>query len=161
MKKPLRIILYFLIALSIGIIVTLVIDYFENFAVEKSIRKDLEQEIRFAAASFKGADSSFTSDQVIRFLKTFSASALRDKIIAVDPVADVMPGHDSSFLFSYKEGESRIDYYIVNSFLKDQLAILDLPELIFGLFTIFPCLPESLSIWTKGKRSRNCNNIWK
>ncbi len=137
MKKPLRIILYFLISLLIGIVATLVMDYFENFAVEKSLRKELEQEIRFAAASFKGATSNFTPDEVLSFLKSYSASALHGKIIAVDPVTGSKPGRDSSFLFSYKEGEGRIDYFIVNSFLKGQMAILDLPELVFGLFITF------------------------
>jgi hypothetical protein len=135
LKKPLRIIFYLLISLSIGILFTLIIDYFENFAVEKSIRKDLEQEIRSAAASFKGAAGSYTPDEVLHFLTAFSASSLRGKIIAVDPVTAVMPGRDSSFLFSYNEGEGRIDYYIVTSFLEGQKAILDLPELLFGLFT--------------------------
>jgi signal transduction histidine kinase len=112
-------------------------DYFENFAVEKSVRKELKQEIKSAAASFKSSTSNFTSGEVFRFLKTYSASALSGKVIAVDPVTDIKPSHLGSFLFSYKEDDGQIDYFIVNSFMKSQLAILDIPELLFGLFTTF------------------------
>lgn len=136
MRKPWRAILYLLIASAAGIVVTLAIDYFENFAVEKSIRKDLEQQVRGAAASFKGAARGYAPEEVLRFLKTFSASALKGKVITVDPVTEVTPGRNTTFLFSYREGTGRIDYYIVNSFLKGQLAILDLPELVFGLCTV-------------------------
>lgn len=135
MKKPLSIILYLLISLIIGIVSTLAIDYFENFAVEKNVRKEFEQEIKAAATSFKGTAVNSTPDEVLRFLRAYSASALRGKIIAVDPIIDVKPGHDFTFLFSYKEGESWIDCYIVNSYMREQLANLNLPELVFGFLT--------------------------
>ncbi len=136
MKRFLRILVYLLIAMTSGIIVTMAIDSYEDVAVERDLRKDLEQEIRFAAASFKNAASTSSSDAVLHFLREFSSSAMDDKITAIDPAHGEKPDtRHFTFLFSYKEGDEQVDYYIRNSFLKSQLALLDLPEVIFGLFT--------------------------
>jgi len=136
LKQPLRPILYLLVSLLIGITVTLVMDRVANIAVEKRIRNELRQEIANAAASFKDSARSYAPDEVILFIKKFSASVLSSKIIAVNPEQDTRPdSKDFTFLFTYEEGEGRIDYYIVNSFLQRELAILETPELLYGLFT--------------------------
>lgn len=135
LNQSLRLITYLLVSLVIGIAVTLLVDNVENIAVEKKIRKDLEQEIRAAAASFRDSAGSPDTAHLLRFLQTFSSSAMNGKIIAIDPAHDGKPD-DGRFthLFTYAEGSGRLDYYIINSYLKEQLAILDPPELIFGLF---------------------------
>lgn len=134
-KQPLRLILYLMISLLTGIIVTLVMDSFENIAVEKRIRKELEQEIRAAATSFKNFAGTSTPKELVNFIKAFSASALSDKIIASDPTHEKKPDRgEFAFLFSYAAGDERLDFYILNSYLSSELAVLDNPELVFGLF---------------------------
>jgi len=137
LKQLLRPISYLLVSLLIGTIATLVLDSYENIAVEKKIRNELRKEIEDAAASFKEFSRTSTPDEVLLFLRKFSAStALGNKIIAVSPDHEKKPeSKDFTFLFTYKEGYASIDYYIVNSFLQAELDILETPELIFGIFT--------------------------
>lgn len=126
----------FLISLAAGIAATLAVDRFENIAVEKEIRKGLEQEIRSAAAAFK--ESGASPADLLHFLRSFSASGMRGKIIAIDPARDRRPDDTRlTRLFTYVEGSERLEYYIVNSYLNEQLAILNPPELVFGLSTTF------------------------
>jgi signal transduction histidine kinase len=138
LKKSLRPILYLLVALSAGIIVTLLMDNIANIAVEKKIRNELRQEITDAAASFKEYAKAPASEEILLFIKKFSASVLSGKIIAVNPEQETRPdSKDSSFLFTYEEGKGQVDFYIVNSFLQKELDILETPELLYGLFTAF------------------------
>jgi len=136
LKQLLRPISYLLISLLIGTIATLVWDSYENIAVEKKIRSELKKEIEDAADSFKQFSRTPTPNEVVLFLKQFSAStALSSKIIAVSPDRDTKPeDKDFSFLFTYKEGGAQLDYYIVNRFLQAELDILETPELVFGVF---------------------------
>ena len=134
-RQPVQLILYLLISLCIGIVITLVLDSFDNIAVEKKIRRDLRQQIEGAAASFQDCAGSVKLDGVLLFLKEFTDSTLKGKVLAVKPGAENHPdAEEHSFLFTYGEGEKRIDFFIVTSFLNEELAILDTPELIFGLF---------------------------
>lgn len=143
-KQPLRLILYLLISLITGIMVTLAMDSFENIEVEKRIRKELEHEIRVTAASFKNSAEKVTPRELVKFLREFSASALGDKIIVADPAHDKKPDpHAFTFLFTYEASDERLDYYILNSYLNNELAILDTPELVLGLFItviVFTCI---------------------
>lgn len=110
-------------------------DQVANIAVEKRIRTELKQEITNAAASFKDSAKTPSHEEVLLFIKKFSVSVMSGKIIAVNPEQETRPNSkDFTFLFTYKEGEGRIDYYIVNSFLQRELAILETPELLYGLF---------------------------
>ena len=104
-KQPWSLILYLLISLLTGIMVTLAVDSFENIAVEKKIRKELEQEIRVAAASYTNTAGTATPQHVANFIREFSTSALSSKIAVVDPVHDNKPDHGKfTFLFSYETG---------------------------------------------------------
>ncbi|MGO9138393.1 MAG: ATP-binding protein [Syntrophales bacterium] len=136
LKHSLHPILYLLVSVLIGIAVTLLMDSFANIAVEKKIRSELKQEIEAAATSFKESDKTATPNEVLFFLKKFSSSSLSDKIIAVDSNEEKkVDSRNFSYLFTYTEGNGHIDYYIVNSFLDRELAILETPELMYGLFT--------------------------
>ncbi|MGA3209182.1 MAG: HAMP domain-containing sensor histidine kinase [Syntrophales bacterium] len=136
LKQSLRPTLYLLVSILIGITVTLVMDSFANIAVEKKIRRELKQEIEAAATSFKEAYKTTTPNEVLFFLRKFSSSSLSDKIVAVNPNDEKKTdSRNFSYLFTYTEGNSHIDYYILNSFLQRELAILETPELMYGLFT--------------------------
>jgi len=135
MKQPLRLIVYFLISLCAGITVALLADSFENIAVEKRIRNELQQEIKGAAASFKKFAGNPKPIEMLHFLKEYSASSLSGKTIAVIPGYDKRPdSRDFSFLFTYEDGGLRIDYYIVYAFLKHTLDQIELPAIFLGLF---------------------------
>jgi len=125
---------YLLVALVVGITATLVLDSFENIAVEKRIRNELEQYIKGAAASFKETAKLPTSSETIRFIKKYSKSSLSDKILAVTNNEPKPNSKEYSFLFTYRDGSERLDYYVLNSFLKAELDILETPELMIGLF---------------------------
>jgi len=127
-------ILYLVISMLTGIIVTLIMDEFENIAVEKKIRIELEREIRAAANSFKNSAKVSTSQQVTGFIKTFTASALNGKVVTINPDLENKPAdRNHSFLFTYKEGDQKLDFYILKSYLNKELAILDTEELVVGL----------------------------
>jgi len=134
-KQPLRLISYLLISLVVGIMVTLVMDSFENIAVEKRIRKELEQEIRTAGTSFKNNARSPALKEVTNFAVEFSNSAMRSKVVVIDPAYDKKPDNQKlDFLFTYEVGDEKLDFYILKSYLDNELAILEIPELFSGIF---------------------------
>ena len=156
MKQPFRIVCFLLVSLTIGTLATLAMDSFENIAVEKRILKALEQEIKIAAASFRDSAGTSSSDALFSFLKDFSSRALANKATAIDPVRDAKPSISQyTFLFTYREGARRLDFYILNSFLKEQLDILDPPELVFGLFTTVVVFAGIVFYAEKRKQARS------
>lgn len=134
LRQPIRYLACLLFSLLAGITVTLVMDRVENIFVEKRIRTELVQEIQGAVAAFKASTGRTTPAEVIIFINKFIASAEKDKIIAVDPgMKSPQDSATSTFLSSFQEGERRVDCYIVTSYLKNELAILEVPELVSGL----------------------------
>lgn len=134
LKRLLRPTLYLLISILIGTAVTLVMDSFVNVSVEKRIRRELKQEIEAAAISFKEFAKTASSNEVLLFLRKFSSSSLSNKIVEINHNDEnKMDSQNFSYLFTYKEGNDHIDYYILNSFLSAELAILDTPEIILGV----------------------------
>jgi hypothetical protein len=134
-KQSLKLVLFLVAALVAGIIATLLLDQFKNVAVEKNLRKALEMEIRDAAASFKATAKSANPEEVISFMKQYSSTAMKDKVVAVNQTPGDRPNKDEfKFLFTFTEGGHPIDFYISTAFLENELAILDTSELIFGVF---------------------------
>ncbi len=134
-RQSFRIVFYLLVSLTFGIIVTLVLNSYENIATERDIRKEEETEVRNAARAFKESSPSATPDQVIGFLMKLVSSSMMEKLTAVDPGrGDVPNPEESNLLFSFVEGDKLMDIYIRKSFLRSELASLDAPELIFGVF---------------------------
>lgn len=151
-KQSLRLVLYLVISLVFGIIITLTLDQFENVSVEKNLRKALELEVRNATASFKETASNVSDEEVISFIKQYSSVVMKDKIIAVDRTQNSRTNNNEfKFLFSFSEGGKFIDFYIKNSFLEDELAVLDTPELIFGIFVTIVAF-TSIVFYTERKR---------
>jgi signal transduction histidine kinase len=133
-KQTFRFIIYLLFSLSFGITITFIIDGLEDVVLEKKIRKELEQEIRNAAVSFQDAAGNVTPDETTTFLWKFSSTAMRDKIMAVDPARGKKPdSREAAYLFTFAESDRNMDFYVKNSFLTAELALLDLPELIYGI----------------------------
>ena len=136
LRNFLRLVCYLIFSVFIGIAVTLVMDSFENVAVEKRIRTELREGIMAAAVAFKKSAVEPSTAQVIAFVKGYTITVLKGKVRVGDSTQTEKPSDtDYSFLFSYREASEKVDFYIVKSFLKDELAVLEKPELIFGIFT--------------------------
>lgn len=136
MQRAVRMVFRLLVAVAVGIVVALAIDSYQNIAVEKKLRKGLESEIRSAVRSFVLNAKSPGPDEVIGFLKNFSAAGMQGRIVAVDPSRNDRPdARQFDYLFTFTEGSSRVDCYIVRRYLSEQLAILETPTLLFGLVT--------------------------
>ena len=132
-ETSLRLIVYLLFSLLAGVIVTEITDIFENITIEKSLRRELEQEIRMATASYMKSAKAHTSEEIVNFITEFTNSALEGKVTAVKHAPEETPPPKSAFLFTYEAGGEKRDFYISTPYLREELANLDLPELIFGL----------------------------
>ncbi|MGA2191970.1 MAG: HAMP domain-containing sensor histidine kinase [Nitrospirota bacterium] len=136
LKQTLRLVFYLFISFLIGIIVTLAIDQYENIAVEKNLRHDIEQEIRNTVESFTSSVSRPDPAKTIMFIRKFTASSLKDRVMATEPSREPSPDpRDFKFLFALTTSAGKINFYLRNSFLEDELAILDRTELIYGIIT--------------------------
>ncbi|MGC2424985.1 MAG: HAMP domain-containing sensor histidine kinase [Nitrospirota bacterium] len=136
LKRTLKLVFYLFISFLIGIIVTLVIDQYENIEVEKKLRHDITQEIEGSAASFESTVSHPDPAKTISFIKEFTTSSMKDRVLAVDPAKESSPNpEDFKFLFAYTTAGRKINFYLRSSFLEDELAILDRTELIYGIIT--------------------------
>ena len=94
------------------------------------------QEIKDAVASFESTVSNPDSAKTISFIKDFTASSMKDRVLAVDPAKESSPNpEDFKSLFDYTTAGRKIDFYLRSSFLEDELAILDRTELIYGIIT--------------------------
>lgn len=136
LKRNLRVITYLLLSLSLGVIVTLITTNLENRAEEKRFKKAVEHEVRSAVASFKYSAPNAAPDDVVRFLKEFTASAMRDKVVAVERGEDKKPVQDEfKHLFRFSEGKKRVDIYINELYVQEEISSVDLPDFIPGFFT--------------------------
>ena len=157
-KRPTRLILYLLISLLAGIAITLAMDSFENIAVKKRMQKELEQEIRGAAISFKSFADNPTPKEVVNFIQYFSGSALNRKVLTNNPSLDKKP--DSlkySFLFSFKDGEERLDFYLINSYLEKEITVMAHQAIVFGLImaiVVFTCIILYVMYWERRIQDR-------
>lgn len=135
-KNTLRIIIYLLIALTLGVIATLVTSNLDNIAEEKRFKKAVEMEVKSAVASFKDSAPAATQDDVIRFLTEFTRSAMKDKVVAVEHGSGRRPKSDDfKFLFKFIEGKKRIDLYINSSYVDEEVSSIDIPDFIPGVVT--------------------------
>lgn len=152
-KQTLRFVFYLIISILIGIAVTLTIDHFENIAVEKKVRKDLESELRGAVSSFNSYSNNHAPEESIKFIKKFSVSSMQDRVIAVDS-EDKIPDKDKfKYLFTFKDGGRRVDFYIINAYLQGELGILENHELVLGLMTIVAIF-TIMVLYSEKKRQR-------
>lgn len=135
-KNTLRFISYLLFSLTLGVVVTFVIIDLENIAEEKKLKKAVEQEIVGAVNSFKEAATSPDNEQVLSFLKKYTVASMKDKVVAVDHGSPKKPANNEfTYLFKYIAGGHRVDLYINDQYVQEQVYSWDMPELVFGFFT--------------------------
>lgn len=135
-KNTLPVIIYLLVAITIGVMVTLVTGNLDNMAEEKRLKKSVEMEVRNAVSSFKDSAPIATQDDVIRFLKEFTRTAMKNKLVAVEYGEGRRPNADDYvFLLKITEGKKRVDLYISAAFLDDEVSSVDIPDFIPGVVT--------------------------
>jgi signal transduction histidine kinase len=147
LKQTLKIVSYLVVSLFIGIVITLLVDSTEDVAVEKRIRKTVEDNIKNAVASFRESDVHPTPHDEKSFILKFVDTVMVDKAVVREHARDRLPGTDvdAVFLFTLQGKDYALDVYLQNKYLKSELALLDMPDYITGIvatiivftFTVF------------------------
>jgi len=134
-KNTLRFTFYLLFALAIGVVVTLLVNGLENIAEEKRFKKAVEQEIRSAVSSFKKAAPDANSDDVVFFLKEFTHTAKKGKVIAVEHGGERPDSKEFKLLFKFSDGDRKFDVYIYTAYLDEEVQNVDLADALPGVIT--------------------------
>jgi signal transduction histidine kinase len=136
LRQVLNILLYLIVSLFIGTLVTLLVDEIQNVEVDKRLRTGMESTIKDALSSYKESSTQHTSNEDIIFIKKFVATVMKDKIIARQRGSGDIPetyDHDL-YIFTMKKNEDyTFDFYLQKDYLKSELAILDVPDYISGV----------------------------
>ncbi len=155
LKQTVRIVFYLVIALLVGVIITLVTDSIENIAVEKRIRKDIEADIRNADAPFRASALRSNPHEEIDFMKKYVSTVMENKVIVEERGPSGKPRTESKlFLFSMGENDRPLDFYIREDFLKSELDILDITDYISGIATTIVVFTFILVFTEHRKRAR-------
>lgn len=135
-KDTLRFIFYLLVAISLGVVVSLITSNLDNFAEEKRLKKTIESEVRSAVSSFRDSAPAANDDDAMRFLKLFAASAGKDKILVVEHGVDKRPeGKDYRPLFKFASGVKKADVFINESYVHEEVTSVDVSDFIPGVVT--------------------------
>jgi signal transduction histidine kinase len=135
LKQTLKIVSYLVVSLLIGIVITLLVDSTEDVAVEKRIRKTVEDNIKNAVASFKESDVNPNPHDEKSFILKFVDTVMVDKAVVREHARNGLPGTDvdAVFLFTLQGMDYSLDVYLQNKYLKSELALLDMPDYITGI----------------------------
>ncbi len=135
LKQTAKIVSYLIVSLLVGIIVTLVTDNIENIAVEKRVRKNIEDEIMNALTSFKESVPQFTPPDESAFVKRYVSTVMADKVALREHGIVTRQPDDPEllYLFTIKEANGVLDIYLRDDFLKSELSVLDVPDYISGI----------------------------
>ncbi|MBF0544032.1 MAG: HAMP domain-containing histidine kinase [Candidatus Riflebacteria bacterium] len=152
LKKSLKVVFFLITSMGFGIVVTLIADMMENIAVEKKIRQTLEWEIKNAVVSFKDSTPNSSSDELVAFLQRYTETVLRDKVLVQEKRPQKLPENgESQFLFTLKDKNLSMDFFLKNSFLKSELAILDFVDYISGIIATIVIF-TSIVLYTESKK---------
>jgi signal transduction histidine kinase len=135
LKQTLKIVSYLVGSLLIGIAVTFLVDSTEDVAVEKRVRKTVEDDIKNAVASFNASAVRPTARDEKNFVIKFVGTVMADKVVVREYRAERQPltDVDAAFLFTLQGKDYAFDVYLQNKFLKSELALLDMPDYITGM----------------------------
>ncbi|MBF0456362.1 MAG: HAMP domain-containing histidine kinase [Nitrospirae bacterium] len=132
----LKMVLYLMCSIMIGIAVTLVLDRIDNIAVEKQLRESLKGEILGAAAAFEGTADNHEISDITGFIKRFASTVMKDKVQAVDNnMNETANTQKNKFFFHIPMEGQNIDIYVRRVFLDTELAALETSELVAGIIT--------------------------
>lgn len=135
-KQTLKIVSYLVLSLLVGIVVTFLVDTTEDVAVEKRIRKTVEDNINNAVASFRASSEHPSSRDEKNFTIKFVDTVMADKAVIREHARDRLPESadgDLTFLFTLSGTGYSLDVYLQQKYLKSELALLDIPDYIMGI----------------------------
>jgi signal transduction histidine kinase len=95
----------------------------------------MEYTVKNALSSFNDSSTRRTSADEKTFIQKFVATVMRDKIIVQERGSVNIPetkNHDL-FFFTLKGRDYTLDFFLQESYLKSELAILDVPDYVSGL----------------------------
>lgn len=128
-------IVYLVLSLGIGTLVTVSVDNYEDVTTAKEILRDEGQELTDAVRAFKVSSPGATSGQVMSFVTMFVSTGMSSELLVINPETDATPySKDFRPLVSVVEGDKRMDVYMSNKYLNSQLSSYDVPDLMLGLF---------------------------
>ena len=128
-------ILYLVVSLGIGTMVTVSVDNYEDVKTEKEIINDERAEVTDSVLAFRSFSPNATSEQVMSFVEMFISTGMSSELMAINPARDAAPGkEDFRFLVSVGDGDRHVDVYMSNKYLNSKLSSYDVPELMLGLF---------------------------
>lgn len=152
LKRVLQFVSYLIISLSFGLLVIIISGNIGIILQEKKVRQATKLEIKNAISAFKDSAPDATPDQTINFLRKFTASVMKEKVIALDPAQGKKPDRDEfKHLFTFSEGGKNIDLYIKNEYVRDEIFDLDSTELIEGVFSTIIVF-TAIIIYTEKRR---------
>lgn len=131
--------------------VTMIVSSVENMTQEKKAKEVAKKEIKDAAKSYKYSVKDAASNEIMAFLKNYIAIAMKDKLAADDAFDDKVQSEDLKHLFTFHDGQAKLDIYIRKSYLKKIVYAVDPPELIEG-FVVTIIVFLSIIIYSERKR---------
>src|SRR5208283_4226477 len=133
-RRTLQFVIYLLLSIGIGLSVVMVTYRLENIVEEKKLRHVVKQEFKNAIATFKDSVPGARADQTLYFLRKYVGTVMESKLIAVDTAGTNKPDKkEAKYLFTLYEGGRGIDLYIKNSYVKEEVFDLDIPEFFEGV----------------------------
>lgn len=150
LKRILLFVSYLIISLSFGLLVVIISGNIGIILEEKKVRHATEVEIKNAISAFKDSVPNATPEQTINFLKEFTVSVMKDKVIANE--GDNKPDNEEfKYLFTFSAGGKKIDLYIKKKYIREEIFDLDLTQLIEGIFSVIIVF-TAIIIYTEKKR---------
>ncbi|MCL5238528.1 MAG: HAMP domain-containing histidine kinase [Nitrospirae bacterium] len=135
LKRNLHYVVYLVISLGIGILVTIITSNLDNIVEEKRIRHAVRLEVKEAISAFQEAAPGSSPEQTMKFLKRFTASVMKDKVVTADPARDARPGRDKfRHIFTFSEGKRKLDVYVKDAYVESEVYGPDIPEYFGGVF---------------------------
>ncbi len=133
-RYTLKIVVYLIFSLLVGIAVTMISDKIENVTVERKIRKTLESSINQSLSSFRESAASNSAADEKAFIKKFAATVMRDKVVLYEHGSRASETADSTlFLFTLHGAGPDLDFYVRDDYLKYELSTLDVVDYISGI----------------------------
>jgi len=135
LKQTLQIVSYLALALLVGIVVTFFVNHIDDIAVEKSIRKSVEDDMKNVVALFKESAVQHASHEEKNFIVKFADTLMADKVIVREHTPERKPGDDDEavFLLTLHGEDYALDVYLRKKFLKSELTVLDVPDYVVGI----------------------------
>src|ERR1017187_9108790 len=103
--QTIRLIVYLIVSILVGVLITAIIGNYGNRVIEKNSKKETKDQIDRAVKSFRDAAENETPEEVVRYVKQYVNTVINDQVVGVDLAqGDKIPDKEAAlFLFTFKE----------------------------------------------------------